>query len=66
MKRIIQPSKGVGASRVRGFSLVELMIALLLGLIVIGSAGSIYLANKRAYPATEVLGRVQESSRVAF
>ncbi|WP_083688108.1 PilW family protein [Solilutibacter tolerans] len=50
----------------RGFSLIELMIALLLGLIVIGSAGSIYLANKRAYAATEVLGRVQESSRIAF
>lgn len=50
----------------RGFSLIELMIALLLGLIVVGSAGSIYLANKRAYAATEVLGRVQESSRIAF
>lgn len=50
----------------RGFSLIELMIALLLGLIVVGSAGSIYMANKRAYAATEVLGRVQESSRIAF
>ena len=50
----------------RGFSLVELMIALLIGLIVVGSAGSIYMANRRAYAATEVLGRVQESSRVAF
>ena len=54
------------ARSVQGFSLIELMIALVLGLIVVGSAGSLYLANKRAYAATEVLGRVQESSRVAF
>ena len=66
MTRVTSPSLRTAPSGMRGFSLIELMIALLLGLIVIGSAGSIYLANKRAYAATEVLGRVQESSRIAF
>lgn len=50
----------------RGFSLIELMIALLLGLLVVGSALAIFVSNSRTYKATENLGRTQESSRVAF
>jgi type IV pilus assembly protein PilW len=50
----------------RGLSLIELMIALLLGLLVVAGAGTIFLSNKRAYGATESLGRVQENARVAF
>lgn len=50
----------------RGFSLIELMIALLLGLLVVGAAGSVFLANKRVYAASETLNRVQENSRVSF
>lgn len=51
---------------VRGFSLVELMISLLLGLLVVGAAGSVFIANKRVYAASETLNRVQENSRVSF
>ena len=50
----------------RGLSMIELMIALLLGLLVAAGAGTIFLSNKRAYGATESLGRVQENARVAF
>lgn len=50
----------------RGFTLVELMISLVLGLIVVGAAITVFLANSRTYEATESLGRVQENLRIAF
>lgn len=53
-------------SRMRGLSLIELMIAMLLGLLVVGAAIGIFLTNKRTYTATESLGRVQENVRTAF
>lgn len=49
-----------------GFSLIELMIALLLGLLVTAAAGGVFISNKRVYNATETLGRIQENTRVAF
>jgi type IV pilus assembly protein PilW len=49
-----------------GFSLVELMISLVMGLIVMGAAITVFLANSRTYAVTESLGRVQENLRVAF
>lgn len=51
---------------VRGFSLIELMIALLIGLLVVSAAGGLFISNKRTYNATETLGRIQENGRVAF
>lgn len=50
----------------RGFSLIELMIAMLLGLLVVAAAGGVFISNKRVYNATETLGRIQENTRVAF
>lgn len=50
----------------RGFSLIELMIAMLLGLVVIGGVTSVFLAGQRTYRANEALGDVQDSSRIAF
>lgn len=49
-----------------GFSLVELMISLLLGLLVSAAAIGIFLSNQRTYRATESLARIQENARVAF
>ena len=49
-----------------GFSLIELMIAVLIGLVVVAAAGSIYISNRRAYAATEAVSRIQEGSRTAF
>lgn len=49
-----------------GFSLIELMIAMVLGLLVLAAAGGIFLSNQRAYQASEGLGRMQENSQVAF
>ena len=49
-----------------GFSLVELMISMVLGLIVIAAAGGIFLSNKRVYGSTEAVNRIQENQRAAF
>jgi type IV pilus assembly protein PilW len=51
---------------VRGLTLVELMIALVLGLLVTGAAVGMFISNKQAYTATESVGRIQENSRMAF
>lgn len=59
------PAQGRRAS-MAGVTLVELMVALLLGLLVAGAAMSVFIANKKTYVAAENLGRLQESSRVAF
>ncbi|MFL6593702.1 MAG: PilW family protein [Luteimonas sp.] len=50
----------------RGFTLIELMIALVLGLIVSGAALALFVTNKRTYVASENMGRVQENARTAF
>jgi type IV pilus assembly protein PilW len=52
--------------RPRGFTLVELMIAMLLGLIIIGGATSLIVANRQSYRTNEALSQVQESARTAF
>ena len=49
-----------------GLSLIEVMIALVLGLIVVGAAGAIFISNKRVYATTESVARIQENTRVAF
>jgi type IV pilus assembly protein PilW len=53
-------------SRQRGMTLVELMIAMVLGLIFIGGAIGLTLANKRSFNTNEGLSQVQEGSRTAF
>lgn len=55
-----------GMYRVRGLSLVELMISLVLGLLVTGAAIGVFASNRQTYTATESLGRIQENARVAF
>jgi type IV pilus assembly protein PilW len=56
----------VAPRAMRGLSLIELMIALLLGLLVVGGALGIFISNRRTYSATESLSRIQENARVGF
>ncbi|MGO4222063.1 PilW family protein [Lysobacter sp. TAF61] len=49
-----------------GFSLIEVLISLVLGLLVLGAAIAIFLTNQKTYRATESLGRIQENARIAF
>lgn len=50
----------------RGFSLVELMIALVLGLLVIGAVVSVFITNQQAFRTAENMARLQENARFAF
>lgn len=49
-----------------GVTLIELMIALVLGLVVTGAALALFATNRRTYIATESLGRIQENVRTSF
>lgn len=49
-----------------GFTLIELMVAMLLGLVVIAGVTSVFLANQRTYRTSQALGDVQDTARMAF
>ena len=65
MRRAITGMKG-SRRHMAGLSLIELMVALVLGLLVVAAAIGIFLSNRQAYRTTESVGRVQESTRMAF
>jgi type IV pilus assembly protein PilW len=50
----------------RGFTLVELMVSMVLGLVVVGGVISVLVANRSSYRTNEGLSQVQESARTAF
>lgn len=49
-----------------GMTLVELMVALLLGLVVTGVAISVFLASRGSLKTNMAIGEVQDGSRIAF
>ncbi len=65
---MIRPNRITPGTRRRtaGFGLIELMIALVLGLLVIGAAFTVFQSNQATYRANEGINRIQESARVAF
>jgi type IV pilus assembly protein PilW len=50
----------------QGFSIIELMIAMLLSLVLLAGVGQIYVSSKQSYRVTEEIGRMQENSRFAM
>jgi len=58
--------KGVSAKAQRGLSIIELMIALLLGLLLMGGVLQLFLSSKRTYLTNAALSQVQESGRFAL
>lgn len=48
-----------------GFSLVELMVAMLIGLLLLLGVSSTFMANKRVYKDQEAMSRLQENIRFA-
>jgi len=49
-----------------GFSLVELMVALVLGVILTGGVISVYITSKNTYNVNNGLGQVEEGGRFAL
>ncbi len=50
----------------RGFTLVELMVAMTIGLIILGAVGQIYATSSGTYRLEEGLARLQENGRFAM
>ena len=51
--------------RCNGFSLVELMVALVITLILLAGIGQIYLSSKKSFTIQDTLGHQQENARYA-
>ncbi len=49
-----------------GFSLVELMIAMVLGLLLLTGAGNLFLATNKTWTLQDELARIQENARLAM
>ena len=50
----------------QGLTLVELMVALVQGLLLLGAVVSLFTTTRESYRTNEALARMQESSRYAF
>ena len=57
----------IGANtRARGLTLVELMVALVMGLILLAGLATVFVANKQTYRYQETLATLQENGRFAL
>ena len=54
------------AARQPGFSLIELMVALLIGVLIIIGAVSVYVQSRNTFRVTEAVARLQETGRYAM
>jgi len=54
------------ADRQAGFSILELMIALLLGVVVVSGIVQLFVGNSRTYELVNAQSRLQENARYAF
>ncbi|HEX7381430.1 MAG TPA: PilW family protein [Nevskiaceae bacterium] len=52
--------------RQAGMTLIEMMIALVLGLVVVGAASAVFLSNKQAYTTNSALSEIQSNARIAY
>ena len=52
--------------RERGHTLVELMIALVLGLVLVGAVFVVFLGSRMSFSTSDNLSRMQDSARIAF
>ena len=53
-------------ARMRGMNLIELMTALLIGLLLIAGALTVYMQSRNSYRTTDTAARMQETARYAF
>jgi type IV pilus assembly protein PilW len=54
------------SSRQSGLTLIELMVAMTIGLLLLGGAASLFISNKRIYREQEEMSRLQENGRFAL
>jgi type IV pilus assembly protein PilW len=63
---VAQPASPKIIGSARGFTLLELLIAVLIGSIVIAVVGSLFLANSNTFRAVDDAARLQENGRFAL
>lgn len=56
----------ISTKRQRGLSLVELMVAMIISLFLLGGVIQVYTANKSTYRFSEAMSRIQENARYAL
>lgn len=61
-----RPNDPVNRRHVAGLTLVELMVALVIGLILILAIAAVYVSSRQTYRSGEGISRLQESARFAF
>ena len=67
MSRRTRANAGRGTARtMRGLSLIELMVAVVIGLLVVLAAIGIFISNRATYQTADAMGRIQEGARTAF
>lgn len=66
MTSIRLTAKPLCQSRQRGVSLIELMVALIIGAVLIYGAGKVYLNSRHTYDVSESAARLQETARYAL
>lgn len=66
MKQNVQCNVGRKRRLERGASLVELLVAAVVGMIILGVVASLYFANRNIYRFQEAYSRIQESGRYAM
>lgn len=54
------------ASSQRGFNLVELLVAMTIGLFLIAGVGYVFVGSKQSFNQIEAMGAMQENARYAF
>lgn len=54
------------ARRAQGMTLVEVMIAMVIGLLVVGAAAGIFLSNQRVFKTVEGMGWAQDGMQTSF
>jgi type IV pilus assembly protein PilW len=55
-----------GRAGMYGLSLIELMVALLIGLLLMAGALTVYMQSRNTYRTTDTAARMQETARYAF
>ncbi|MBP7393140.1 MAG: prepilin-type N-terminal cleavage/methylation domain-containing protein [Zoogloea sp.] len=54
------------AMRARGYTLVELMVSLVLGMVLVGGVFVVFMGSRASFSTTDNLSKMQDSARIAF
>lgn len=69
MPSFIRPRRfatGAGPSSQRGLSIIEILVALVLGLLVVASVGQILIGGKQTHRTEDQLAQIQDNARLAL